>query len=354
MPEKNKTEMHVLLTTEHYARELKDRVKGRKVLELGVGTGVLTQLILDAGAHEVVGYEILPDVCRTSADRFTLHTADYTSALNFKDQTSLTRVFQDFCLVANPAYSTLPFIIEKILPYMRDAILMIPERMLVKFRQLGFHELFLLEGSEFEPRAEGVHLVVMRGFEEGESRFIDLNYEVSFLKSETVSERIVELGQRLPGVALCGLGGFPFVREHGGLMWCGLYVTPEMLQVHVQQALGLSAVLTYANKKNHSLDALGKICVERKETWAYHWVTATFAFAHQAPAVHLAFAHDTRFKMGWAVQKEGPGTLFDVWTASASLKDWIRFTSKKDDPSFDAATRAAMAKAYDLLQGILP
>ena len=116
----------------------------------------------------------------------------------------------------------------------------------------------------------------------------------------------------------------------------------------------MSAVLTYANKKKHSLDALGQICVNRNETWAYHWISATFVFAGHSPAVHLAFAHDTRFKLGWAVEKEYTGRLWGVFTASGPLSAWLKFTSRKDDMSFDAATRKAMAESYDLLKGILP
>lgn len=340
------TETHVLLATEHYRRELKDRVRGRHVLELGVGTGVLTQLLLDAGASTITGYEIVPDVCKIEDSRLTLHTADYTSLLQ--------PMLLDTCLVANPAYSTLPFIVEHVLSLVRDVILMIPERALPQFKALGFRELFLLEGSEFEPQAQGVHHVVVRGFERLQVMFLDLRYEVAALKSETVPNRIEELARRLPSVAICALGGFPFVCENSSLMWCGQHAVSGTFKRAVQEALGLSAVLTYANKKNHSLGMLGKICVERQETWAYHWVSATLVFAGHSPAVHLAFAHDTRFKMGWAVEKEFTGKLFGVWTASASLKDWLRFTLKKDDPSFDGATRRAMAEAHDLLKEILP
>ncbi len=49
-PVSQNTQLHVLTSTEDFRRELEGRVRGRHVLELGMGTGALTQLILDAGA----------------------------------------------------------------------------------------------------------------------------------------------------------------------------------------------------------------------------------------------------------------------------------------------------------------
>lgn len=258
--------------------------------------------------------------------------------------------------MSNPAYSTLPFIVEHVLPHIKDVILMIPERSLPDFHALGFHELFLLESGEFEPRAKGLHYVVVRGFEERPmnkfvEKFVDLQYECSLLKGDTVPDRIEELAKAVPSVAICAIGGFPVVARNG-LHWCGVEVRD--VKAHVLEALGLSAVLTYANRKGHSLSALGQICVDRNEAWAYHWVTVTLVFAGHSPAVHLAFAHDTRFMLGWAVEKEYTGRLWGVFTASAPIHAWLKFTSKKDDLSFDAATRKAMAEAHKLLKEILP
>lgn len=188
------------------------------------------------------------------------------------------------------------------------------------------------------------------------NKFIDLNYELSCLKSENIVDRIWELGELLPPVTICAVGGFPFIRRPAtyDLLWCGNKVSTERLKDSLQQALGLSAVLTYANKNNLSLDNLGKICVDRNETWAYHWLNITMVFANQSPAVHLSFARDTRFKLGWAVEKQYTGHLFGTWMATASIKDWLRFTSHKDDLSFDQETREAMRSSYGLLKEILP
>ena len=45
---------------------------GRGVVEFGVGTGVLTRLILERNPARVVGYEIDPDLCRLADPRFEL------------------------------------------------------------------------------------------------------------------------------------------------------------------------------------------------------------------------------------------------------------------------------------------
>jgi hypothetical protein len=340
-------EQHTLLATEPYRKALDGIVRGQPVVEFGCGTGVLTQILLDVGARTVLGYEIVPGLCKVQDPRFVLREADYTQAEG-------NDLPVNAAIVANPAYSTLPWIVKNILPYHRNAILMIPGRALEEFKAKEFEVLFVLDGPSFNPPASGDHYVVKRGFSMEHYPFIDLHHEVAQLWSTTVAARIDELSKLLPSVSLCALGGFPFRGDKPSLKWGGLYVHADTLQSAIGEALGLSAVLTYTNRKNHSLEALGALCAERKETWAYHWMTATLVFARHSPAVHLAFARDSRFKLGWAVEKEYTGKLFGVWTASASLKDWVRFTSKKDDPSFDMATRAAMSEAHELLTDILP
>jgi hypothetical protein len=77
-------------------------------------------------------------------------------------------------------------------------------------------------------------------------------------------------------VALCGLGGLPIkcsTLNQDVLCWCGQEITTELVKQHLLEALGLSAVLTFTNKKNHTLIELGQICADRKETWAYHWIS---------------------------------------------------------------------------------
>ena len=158
------TELHVLTSTKDYAKVLEGRVKGREVLELGTGTGVLTQLLLDAGAKAVLGYEIVPDLVyqlqeRIRDPRMSLRVADYTVI-----DLDWIKEHPGLCLVSNPAYSTLPFIVKEILPLIKSAILMVPSRCVEEFKCLGFQEVVLFEPTEFEPIAAGLHHLMLRGF----------------------------------------------------------------------------------------------------------------------------------------------------------------------------------------------
>ena len=338
------TEQHMLGNTAQYKQALQNVIENRKVLELGVGTGVLTELLLDVGAKQIVGFEIQEGLCQIQDERFSLVIADYTKYCGssfYNDETG-------YCLVANPAYSTLENIKTNILPFLTNAILMIPGRELTSFQELGFRELFSLEGDSFQPPATGKHHVMIRGFS---PRFVDLQFEISKVKSQKISERANEISKILPPIAICGFGGIPIRMQDEKLFWSGNPVNLKFFQNAILEALGLSALLTYTNKNNKTLEELGSMCAKRKETWAYHWITLTMVFASQPPEVQLSFARDGRFRLGWTVEKNYTGQLF---TASANLRDWIKFVSKKYDLSFDAPTRKAMRLCSNLLENILP
>lgn len=338
------SELHVLKDLDSYRRIL-GVVKGRRVVEYGVGTGALTKLLLEAGAEWVYGYEIVPGICEAVDPRFTLQNADYTRyAWNAHLGT---------CVVANPAYSTLPYLIENVLPCVFDAILMVPPSYLEQMRAMGFALAFTLEGDAFEPVAKGLHHVMIRGFGEA-VRFTDLHREVLRLGTSKIKDRVAELSAILPNVSLCAIGGFPVRQQDDRFYWCDTRLTVERLRENLMEALGLSAVMTYTNKNRRSLYDLGEICTGRDETWAYHWVTLTLVISGFSPQVQLSFARDTRFKLGWAVTKEFSPSTLEVFTATATLKDWLKYTAKHSDGSFDLPTRAAMLRANMLLKGLLP
>lgn len=336
-----KHEQHMLKETSQYRAELGDMVNGRNVLELGCGTGVLTQLLLDAGARKVVGYELDPSPCQVNDPRFELRIADYTTTLDLPSN--------DFCLVANPAYSTLDVIIANRLPWIYDAILMVPGSRVSEFKDLGFRKMFGLGGDAFDPPAEGEHYVMARGFP---PRFVDLHHMCGMVvDSDVIPERVRQIAERLPSAAICAIGGIPVKLMDGVLHWCGKPITANVLSEHIVDALGLSAVLTYTNKRNRSLNSLGYMCVDKDETWAYHWFTLTMVLANQPPEVQLAFARDGRFRLGWTIEKQYTGSVF---IASAGLHEWIKFTSKWNDNSFDEATRSAMHSCFNVLRDVLP
>lgn len=319
---------------------LKGLLPGRRVLELGAGTGALTRVILDAGAASVLAYEVQPGICALSDGRLRLVEADYTASLDMPGVD---------CVVAAPAYSTLDFVVERVLRGLRDAVLVVPEARLGQFTELGFSVAAYMDGASFEPTSSGTHCVVVRGF----SPFVDLHRECASLAGGTQAERVARLAAKLPAAALCALGGFPF--EWDGpparFTWCGTDATGESVRRAVRRGLGLSGVLTYTNRRGRSLDELGEICAGRGETWAYHWITASVVLAGHPPGVHLAFARDGRLRLSWPLEEAFTGKVF---VASGGLHEWAKVTAKADDPSFDRPTRAALAEAWAALKAVLP
>lgn len=330
----------MLRDTEQYITLLGDRIRDRNVLELGCGSGVLTRLLLDAGAGKVLGYEIDPTLCQVHDPRFELLISDYTDIQ--------IDTLRNYCLVANPAYTTLDAIIKAVLPFVSDVILMVPEDRLSEFYALGFRKQFELSGSAFDPPATGRHCVVLRGFD---SLFVDLHHVCSLIDAETIPARVLEIAARLPSAAICAVGGIPIREVDKTPHWCDKPISASLLSGYIRDALGLSAVLTYTNKKHLSLQDLGAICLSRNEKWSYHWFTLTLVLAGQPGEVQISFARDSRFRLGWTVEKQYTGAVF---TASASLHDWIKFTSKREDASFDSATRAALQACFNVLSGVLP
>ena len=64
---------------------------------------------------------------------------------------------------------------------------------------------------------------------------------------------VEEISKILPKVALCGFGGIPFKMIDNVLYWCDNILKANIIQNHIFDALGLSAILTYTNKKNKTL-----------------------------------------------------------------------------------------------------
>ncbi len=339
--------IHMLKDVEGHRRLFANgMLKNRKVLELGVGTGMLTKAILDAGATGVLGCEIQPGICAVQDPRLMVVTCDYT-------QTRLD-IPSASCLVANPAYSTLDFIKSKVLSQVCDAVLMVPEKRVSEFEADGFRTRFVLSGDAFDPPATGKHVVMSRGFSAYALDFaVDLHAECAALHPGTRDERVAELARRLPSVALCAMGGIPVRKTLAdGFMWATSPFYRGMVASAIREALGFSAVLTYTNPKNRTLEDLGDLCASLSETWAYHWFTLSIVFAGHPQAVEMAFARDSRFKLSWPIEETPTGRVF---VAHGTLKDWLRFTKHHGDGSgFDVATCNAMLACHHLLDSVVP
>jgi hypothetical protein len=180
---------------------------------------------------------------------------------------------------------------------------------------------------------------------------IDLHDKCSCLRNSAPEKRVYELSSILPHVSVVAIGGFPIKLVDGALTWCGSPATAGDLKYRIVDALGLSAVLTYTNKSEMSLQELGYLCLGKKHLWGAHWINVTLAFARYSLAVQMAFACDRRFYLSWPIEKEITGLVF---TATGGLKEWGDYLAHRDDKSFDSATREAMTEAFSQLKELLP
>lgn len=159
--QKPKHQLHVLKELQRY-RELLQSIslKGRQVIEIGVGTGALTQLILERDPQSVIGYEILNGLCKIDDPRLHLTIGDATTQ-------AWPAIHSAQCLIANPPYSLIPWLVEKLeaySPQLHDVILMVNPKNLPSFPD--FDRVFCLDGKAFEPETEAMeHWVIRRGFQ---------------------------------------------------------------------------------------------------------------------------------------------------------------------------------------------
>lgn len=131
----------------------------RVVIEVGVGTGVITRLALDRAPESVIGYEIDPNICALRDPRLDLRIGDFRAA-------TFPTLDARHCLIAAPPYDLLPnlrpFVSGTAAP-IADAILIVRRKHLAEFPD--FTVVFALGAEDFEPSTEhGDHFVIRRGF----------------------------------------------------------------------------------------------------------------------------------------------------------------------------------------------
>jgi 16S rRNA A1518/A1519 N6-dimethyltransferase RsmA/KsgA/DIM1 with predicted DNA glycosylase/AP lyase activity len=151
-------EQHMTVDVQPFRRVLAGvNLQRRAVLEIGAGTGVLTQLILDVWPRTVTAFEIEPGLCPIRHTSLVLREEDAMAA-------ALAVIDWD-CLISAPPYGLLPRLAD-LLVWMdvEDAILLIPEKQREFWFSRGFHVVEELKGSAFSPPSRGVHLIVQRGF----------------------------------------------------------------------------------------------------------------------------------------------------------------------------------------------
>ncbi len=148
-------EQHFLRQTDGFDALLSQcQLVGRSVLEIGVGEGDLTQVILRHGG-QVKGYELDTSLGRHLSD---IVYADITKV-------PLGFLSKDWACISAPPYSLLPWILDLLDRYeMHDAILMTSAKKQPLLEARGFKTVFALTGEDFYPPAEGLHYVMQRGF----------------------------------------------------------------------------------------------------------------------------------------------------------------------------------------------
>lgn len=194
------------------------------------------------------------------------------------------------------------------------------------------------------------------------AKFLDLHACCEALgSSELVHDRIVEFAERHPGTWITAVGGFPLHRTESQILahdwhWAGsrgsAVEVESAIRSMIRDALAQSAVLTYMNRSRLDTDRLADICLDRGHDWALRWIPVSLTFVAVPLAVELAFLRDARFLTSWPVTNNTSAPR--LFTATASIKDWLKFVSHAEDKDFDRDTRAAMLQAKLCLDRIVP
>lgn len=161
-------EQHMLVTKDPYRKLLNSIIlDNRIVIEIGVGAGDLTKLVLESNPEKVIGYEIDPsfytdttqDLEWLSNSKLDLIIADFLQA-------DLSFINSKHCLISNPPYDLLEEIALMVSgenSMFCDVILMVPRKKLDLFPD--FKIAFTLHENDFVPPTKpGEHCVIIRGF----------------------------------------------------------------------------------------------------------------------------------------------------------------------------------------------
>ena len=148
--------------------------------------------------------------------------------------------------------------------------------------------------------------------------------------------RIERLEMTLPDISICAIGGFPLKIIDNKTYILNKEITRETISGAITKSLGLSGMLTYANKSNLTLSEMGKKCKQLNHLWGFNFITLTLLFSNQEKEVELSFLRDKRFYESWIIGHSA------VYAFTGTIKNFKKFVSNKDDLSFDKATREAM------------
>ncbi len=137
----------------------------KKIIEIGVGTGELTKIILKQDIDAVVGYEIDESLSPSIMDdRFQLIYQDFLTVDDiFINGIRIENGDTNFAVVSAPPYCLLKNIAEFIQrKNILNVILMVSPKYLSLFPDYTIE--IELTGDDFTPPSKGKHFIIRKGF----------------------------------------------------------------------------------------------------------------------------------------------------------------------------------------------
>lgn len=158
----------------------------------------------------------------------------------------------------------------------------------------------------------------------------------------TISERVDNLSAKIPRTSICAIGGFPVGYRFNDKRFylLSMPLTEEGVRAELCKALGLSGMLTFANKSDLTLTEMGEMCVKLQHYWGLNFITVTILFNNVHPNVQKAFLRDKQFYESWTINND------KVFSMTGTIKDFKKFIVNKDDVSFDVETRSVLNELY--------
>lgn len=169
--------------------------------------------------------------------------------------------------------------------------------------------------------------------------FIDIEKELKSLSKKETLDRALEFQNKISGIYLYAIGGFPIKEIDGVYTLLGKELNEEFISNNLKEALGLSGMLTYMNKSDLSLEFMGDVCFKLNHKWANNWITLSFLVCvPNSKNVEKSLLRDSNFYESWTVTNED----LNFFGISGSVKNFMKFIKNKDDISFDFNTRCFM------------
>lgn len=157
---------HLTANTEHFERVLSNiNLTGMNILEIGYGTGYLTEIILRQNINHYRGYDInepkdgeMPEsLLADSRAKFIVE--DFT-----KDDFSFMRE-GEWAVISNPPYFLIPIIKKQIIePFQPLGVVLITSQARARDYP-GYVVESVQDGMDFDPPAKGLHFVITDGFD---------------------------------------------------------------------------------------------------------------------------------------------------------------------------------------------